>query len=93
MRTAETEKKQEGISFLLIDMDTPGITVKPIITLAGSFSGQSPETIEGMFGALIGDGPRQILWHFVFVALCLGIVIGGVQKGIERWSKISYNFV
>jgi len=56
--------------------------------LAGSFSGQSPETIEGMFGALIGDGPRQILWHFVFVALCLGIVIGGVQKGIERWSKI-----
>lgn len=28
-------KKQEGISFLLIDMKTPGITVKPIITLGG----------------------------------------------------------
>ena len=26
-------KKQEGISFLLIDMKTPGITVRPIITL------------------------------------------------------------
>lgn len=56
--------------------------------LAGSFSGQPAEAIEGMFGGLIGDGPRQILWHFVFILLCLGIVIGGVQKGIERWSKI-----
>ena len=29
-------KKQEGISFLLIDMKTPGITVRPIITLDGA---------------------------------------------------------
>jgi alkylation response protein AidB-like acyl-CoA dehydrogenase len=33
VRTAHTERKQEGISFLLIDMNTPGITVRPIITL------------------------------------------------------------
>jgi NSS family neurotransmitter:Na+ symporter len=56
--------------------------------LAGSFSGQPAEAIEGMFGSLVGDGPRQILWHLVFILLCLGIVIGGVQMGIERWSKI-----
>ncbi len=30
-----TERKQQGISFLLIDMKTPGISVKPIITLDG----------------------------------------------------------
>ncbi|MBL6952642.1 MAG: acyl-CoA dehydrogenase family protein [Alphaproteobacteria bacterium] len=35
VRTGEGEKRQEGISFLLIDMDSPGITIKPIITLAG----------------------------------------------------------
>ena len=29
-------KPQEGISFLLIDMNTPGIEVKPIITIDGS---------------------------------------------------------
>src|SRR5215213_5252283 len=29
-------KKQEGISFLLIDMKTPGITVRPIISIDGS---------------------------------------------------------
>jgi alkylation response protein AidB-like acyl-CoA dehydrogenase len=35
VRTQDTGKKQEGISFLLIDMHTPGVTVKPIITLDG----------------------------------------------------------
>ncbi|PEH86201.1 acyl-CoA dehydrogenase family protein [Burkholderia gladioli] len=33
VRTDTAVKKQEGISFLLIDMKTPGITVRPIITL------------------------------------------------------------
>ncbi len=35
VRTDTTAKPQEGISFLLIDMTSPGITVKPIITLGG----------------------------------------------------------
>ncbi len=35
VRTQSTGKKQEGISFLLMDMNTPGITVRPIITLDG----------------------------------------------------------
>ncbi|WP_174362268.1 acyl-CoA dehydrogenase family protein [uncultured Caballeronia sp.] len=33
VRTDSGAKKQEGISFLLIDMKTPGIAVRPIITL------------------------------------------------------------
>jgi len=33
VRTDKTAKKQEGISFLLVDMTMPGITVKPIINL------------------------------------------------------------
>lgn len=33
VRTDPLAKKQEGISFLLIDMNTPGITVRPLITL------------------------------------------------------------
>ncbi|RVU20242.1 pimeloyl-CoA dehydrogenase large subunit [Methylobacterium oryzihabitans] len=35
VRTDATVKKQEGISFLLIDMKTPGITVRPIQTIDG----------------------------------------------------------
>lgn len=35
VRTDPAAKKQEGISFLLIDMKTPGLTVRPIVTIDG----------------------------------------------------------
>jgi len=35
VRTWSGGKPQQGITFLLLEMDTPGIEVKPIITLAG----------------------------------------------------------
>jgi alkylation response protein AidB-like acyl-CoA dehydrogenase len=35
VRTDPEARKQEGISFLLIDMKTPGVSVKPIIMLDG----------------------------------------------------------
>jgi pimeloyl-CoA dehydrogenase large subunit len=35
VRTDPAAKKQEGISFLLIDMASPGIVVRPIITIDG----------------------------------------------------------
>lgn len=33
VRTEKSGKKQDGISFLLIPMDTPGITVRPIVNI------------------------------------------------------------
>ncbi|CAN5900095.1 acyl-CoA dehydrogenase family protein [soil metagenome] len=36
VRTTAEGKAQEGISFLLIDMKTPGVTVRPIIMLDGA---------------------------------------------------------
>ena len=33
VRTSNEDIRQMGISFILIDMNTPGISVKPIITL------------------------------------------------------------
>jgi len=35
VRTNSSGKKQEGISFLLFDMKSPGVTVEPIITMEG----------------------------------------------------------
>jgi len=35
VRTDNSGKKQQGITFLLFEMDLPGITVEPIITMAG----------------------------------------------------------
>lgn len=35
VRTSQESKRQEGISFLLVDMTTPGISVRPLPTLDG----------------------------------------------------------
>ncbi len=36
VRTGSGDRKQEGISFLLIDMRSPGVTVRPITTIDGT---------------------------------------------------------
>jgi alkylation response protein AidB-like acyl-CoA dehydrogenase len=35
VRTRKTGRKQEGITFLLLPMSTPGLTVRPIISISG----------------------------------------------------------
>ena len=36
VRTDPDAKKQEGITFILIDMDQPGVSVRPILLISGS---------------------------------------------------------
>src|SRR5688500_9293286 len=57
VRTDPAAKKQEGISFLLIDMETPGISVRPIRRI----SGKSPcrETIVDDVRAPVQHGIGQ----------------------------------
>ncbi|HVS62894.1 MAG TPA: sodium-dependent transporter [Thermoanaerobaculia bacterium] len=40
------------------------------------------------FGAFLGNGPLQILFHGIFMALTVGVVMLGVKAGIERTTKI-----
>jgi len=51
------------------------------------FSGTA-EQIVGQFSVLQNSAGTSFMWHSIFMILCMGIVIGGVQKGIELWSKI-----
>lgn len=41
-----------------------------------------------LFGALVSDGPRNVLLQGAFIALTVGIVIGGVRGGVERASRV-----
>lgn len=52
------------------------------------FSELDAEGAEATFGALYASPGLSTFWHVLFMALTVGIVIGGVRKGIEFWVKI-----
>jgi alkylation response protein AidB-like acyl-CoA dehydrogenase len=56
-RTDRQVKKQEGISFLLVDMKAPGITVRPIRNIAGheEFCQVFFDNVRTARGNLVGD--------------------------------------
>ena len=57
--------------------------------LAEFISGAGAQTAgEGYFEAFISNGTQTSLWFFVFMGLSALIVFCGVEKGIEKVSKI-----
>ncbi len=60
VRTHSDGRPQEGISFLLIDMSTPGITVRPIKTLDGGHDVNEVffDNVEVPVGNLVGEEHR-----------------------------------
>lgn len=85
VRTDNTVKKQDGISFLLIDMKSPGVTLKPIYLLDGH-----PEVNEIFFDDvqvpvenLIGEENKG--WTYAKVLLTHERTnIAGVPRGKRR---------
>ena len=55
---------------------------------SGSLLGQSPEAFEGNFVSLISSTWTPILYQLGFMIVTGVIVIAGVKKGIEKYSKI-----
>ena len=60
VRTSTQGRPQEGISFLLFDMDLPGISVRPIITLSGEHEVNEVffEDVRVPASALLGEENR-----------------------------------
>ncbi len=60
VRTSSSGKKQEGISMLLIDMKTPGVEVRPIVTLDGEHEVNEVwfQDVEVPAGHLVGEEGR-----------------------------------
>jgi NSS family neurotransmitter:Na+ symporter len=49
----------------------------------------TPETDPGqVFSGFVGSWWQSIICLAIFMGLCVAVVIGGVQAGIERWSKV-----
>ncbi len=50
--------------------------------------GRTPEQIRDIFDTMYQSGDINLFWLVIFVLLNIGVVYGGVRKGIEYWSRI-----
>jgi NSS family neurotransmitter:Na+ symporter len=57
-------------------------------SIAGTFNGKTTEELNDLFTGLMASPVIPAAWHLVFMFLTALIVVGGVKKGIERYSKI-----
>lgn len=59
-----------------------------IKALTGAFNTADLDTLSGIFGGFISNPTQPIIYQAIFVILTMGIVIGGISGGIEKYSKI-----
>lgn len=51
-------------------------------------SNKTPEQIGRTFETMYASGGINIFWFFIFMLMTVGVVYGGVRKGIEYWSRL-----
>ncbi len=56
--------------------------------LQWSFTSFDPAAVGPGFGAFVADGTMQVGFHALFMALTMGVVLGGVHDGIERVTTV-----
>jgi neurotransmitter:Na+ symporter, NSS family len=57
-------------------------------SFANGFEGKTAQELNDMYYGFIGGTWRPLLWFFVFMGLTGAIIMAGVQKGIEKSTKI-----
>ena len=56
--------------------------------ISGGLNFQNAQEASTAFSSFVANDTIEIACHFIFMVFCVGVVIKGVKKGIERWSKI-----
>lgn len=54
------------------------------LAVSDTFAGIDGDGSGQVFGDFIADGPALIFWHTLFMVINIGIIVGGLRKGIER---------
>jgi neurotransmitter:Na+ symporter, NSS family len=62
-------------------------------SVANSFKGLSPDELSVMFQSFQVSGLLPVFWQLVFLVLTAVIILAGVKKGIEKYSKILMPFL
>ena len=97
VRTETTDIKQEGISFLLIDMKSKGVEVKPIITIDGAHEVNMVyfDEVEVPTSNLIGEeGQGWNIAKFLLMHERTGIAgIAALKRELKRLKEISSDLI
>ncbi len=61
--------------------------------LTGNLSGKTDSELTGMFEGFQTGSFRPLLWFIIFMSFTAIIILSGVKKGIERYTKILMPFL
>ena len=56
--------------------------------LKGDFTGMGTEAVSGVFAAILGNPAQMGLFMAAVVILCFGVCAMGLQRGVERITKV-----
>ncbi|MDX8431253.1 MAG: sodium-dependent transporter, partial [Candidatus Algichlamydia australiensis] len=59
-----------------------------LMSLGGAFDGKSAPEVVAVYEELSSSGWISLSWHAIFTFISVAVVLMGVRKGIERWSKL-----
>ena len=79
-----------GLAILSYYSVVAGWTLGYILkTATGAFTAVADRAqTEEIFGRFVGESRSVLAFHALFMVLTVAVVIGGVRRGIERWSLI-----
>jgi NSS family neurotransmitter:Na+ symporter len=80
-----------GAAFMILSFyaAVAGWTLEYIYqSVTNSFAGKAPVQLGEMFEDFRTGSWRPVIWFLIFMLFTAGIVISGVQKGIEKYTKI-----
>lgn len=59
-----------------------------MMSLNNFTAGKTPNEIASIFGIMYNSGDINLFWNFIFILINVGVVVGGIRKGIEHWARI-----
>ena len=62
-------------------------------SISDGFTGKNPDQLNSMFLNFRDETLRPVLWQIIFMIMTAFIVLAGVKKGIEKYTKILMPFL
>lgn len=59
-----------------------------LMSLNQFYVNKTPDQIAQVFDTLQSSGGMTLFWNFIFTSITVGVVLRGIRKGIEYWSRI-----